>query len=101
MAAEVIQAHGGAAHRAGQRGAEALQAGKLVGFATETVYGVAAAADNPKALQRLRDLKDRPERPFSVHMGRTTMLPSRTTGLGSTFPTATRIGVLVIGESAA
>ena len=51
-------------------GAEALRAGKLVGFPTETVYGIAVDASNAAALQRLRDLKDRPARPFSVHLGR-------------------------------
>jgi len=55
---------------AAARGARALRAGKLVGFATETVYGVAAAATKPKAMERLRELKSRPKRPFSVHVGR-------------------------------
>ncbi|MDP6044319.1 MAG: L-threonylcarbamoyladenylate synthase [Phycisphaerae bacterium] len=50
------------------QGSEALIAGQLVGFATETVYGVAAVASNPEAMERLRDMKDRPERPFSVHI---------------------------------
>ncbi len=50
------------------QGAEALAAGQLVAFATETVYGVGAVASNAEAMERLRDLKDRPERPFSVHM---------------------------------
>lgn len=54
--------------RAARRGAEAIQAGHLVGFPTETVYGVAAAADNGDAMDRLRALKDRPARPFSVHL---------------------------------
>lgn len=51
------------------RGAQALRAGKLVGFPTETVYGIAVVATSPQALQRLRELKDRPARPFSVHVG--------------------------------
>jgi tRNA threonylcarbamoyl adenosine modification protein (Sua5/YciO/YrdC/YwlC family) len=53
MTAEVIQALGPATARAAQRGAKALRAGQLVGFATET-------------------LKNRPRRPFSVHLGRAT-----------------------------
>ncbi len=51
------------------RAAEVLRAGKLVVFPTETVYGIAAMASRPEALERLRALKDRPERPFSVHIG--------------------------------
>jgi len=53
---------------AAAEGAAALGEGKLVGFATETVYGIAAVASHAVAMERLRDLKDRPERPFSVHM---------------------------------
>ena len=54
---------------AARRGAEALGAGKLVAFATETVYGLAAAADSAEAMERLRDIKARPSRPFTVHVG--------------------------------
>jgi tRNA threonylcarbamoyl adenosine modification protein (Sua5/YciO/YrdC/YwlC family) len=50
-------------------GAQALRDGLLVGFATETVYGIAAVADNAGAMERLRELKSRPGRPFSVHIG--------------------------------
>lgn len=57
------------ATHAGREGASALKEGKLVGFPTETVYGVAACADNPKTMERLRELKSRPTRPFSVHLG--------------------------------
>ncbi|MDP6636320.1 MAG: L-threonylcarbamoyladenylate synthase [Phycisphaerae bacterium] len=57
-----------AATAAAEKGADALQAGQLVAFATETVYGVAAVASDAQALERLRELKDRPERPFSVHI---------------------------------
>lgn len=46
--------------------AAALKAGKLVGFATETVYGIAAVASNADAMRRLRKLKSRPKEPFSV-----------------------------------
>ncbi|MDY6913185.1 MAG: L-threonylcarbamoyladenylate synthase [Planctomycetota bacterium] len=55
---------------AGRRAARALKAGKLVGFATETVYGVAAVASNRAAMNRLRKIKSRPLRPFSVHLPR-------------------------------
>lgn len=54
---------------AAAQGAAAIQDGALVGFATETVYGVAALATHPQAMERLRELKNRPTRPFSVHMG--------------------------------
>jgi L-threonylcarbamoyladenylate synthase len=57
-----------AATDAARQGAEAIQKGQLVAFATETVYGIAALASNPATMERLRDLKDRPERPFSVHI---------------------------------
>jgi len=55
---------------AARQGAKALRAGELVAFATETVYGVAAMATNRSAMERLRELKSRPARPFSVHVGR-------------------------------
>jgi len=55
---------------AAAQGVCALRAGKLVGFATETVYGIAAAATRPDAMERLRELKSRPTQPFSVHVGR-------------------------------
>jgi len=41
-----------------------------VAFATETVYGVGALAADADAVGRLRELKSRPRRPFSVHLGR-------------------------------
>jgi tRNA threonylcarbamoyl adenosine modification protein (Sua5/YciO/YrdC/YwlC family) len=53
---------------AAKEAADALLSGKLVGFPTETVYGVAAVATNAAAMERLRDLKDRPSRPFTVHI---------------------------------
>lgn len=53
---------------AATEGAAALRKGKLVGFATETVYGIAALATNKSAMQRLREIKSRPSAPFSVHV---------------------------------
>ena len=41
--------------------AAALSRGEVVGLPTETVYGVAADASNPDALERLFALKGRPE----------------------------------------
>lgn len=49
------------------RGAKLVRQGGLVIFPTETVYGIAANADNPHALERLRAVKQRPEnKPFTV-----------------------------------
>jgi len=71
MRTDVIRAETPAqVRKAAAAGAKAIRAGKLVGFATETVYGIAAAATHTAAMERLRDLKDRPSRPFSVHLGR-------------------------------
>jgi tRNA threonylcarbamoyl adenosine modification protein (Sua5/YciO/YrdC/YwlC family) len=53
---------------AAAEGAEALRVGKLVGFATETVYGIAVLATDAAAVARLRKLKARPTDPFSVHI---------------------------------
>jgi L-threonylcarbamoyladenylate synthase len=50
--------------------AEALSAGKLVAFPTETVYGLGADASNPDALRRLYVAKGRPaSHPVIVHLG--------------------------------
>lgn len=50
--------------------AQALRAGELVVFPTETVYGVAANAADPEAMKRLREIKGRPDgRPFTIHLG--------------------------------
>jgi len=45
-----------------------LAGGGLVAFPTETVYGLAASAASEHAMARLRDLKQRPNRPFTVHI---------------------------------
>lgn len=55
---------------AASRGAQVLAEGGLVVFPTETVYGVAARADLPQAIERLRSLKGREGgKPFTVHVG--------------------------------
>ncbi len=54
---------------AAARAVEVLAAGGLVAFPTETVYGLAANAANDAAYERLRKLKSRPDRPFTVHIG--------------------------------
>jgi L-threonylcarbamoyladenylate synthase len=54
-----------------ERAAEALRAGQLVAFPTETVYGLGADAANPAALRRLYAVKGRPDdHPVIVHLGR-------------------------------
>ncbi len=58
------------ASSAAAEGARVLNAGGLVGFPTETVYGIAAVATDDDAMERLRETKSRPDRPFSVHLGR-------------------------------
>jgi L-threonylcarbamoyladenylate synthase len=51
--------------------AEVLRRAGLVAFPTETVYGLGADAANPKALQRLYTVKQRPlGHPVIVHVGR-------------------------------
>lgn len=49
--------------------ARVLREGGLVAFPTETVYGLAADAANPKAIERLNRVKGRPtEKPYSLHL---------------------------------
>ncbi len=46
-----------------------LEAGEVVALPTETVYGFAARADSPAALERLRGIKQRPqEMPLTWHV---------------------------------
>ena len=46
-----------------------LRGGGLVAFPTETVYGLAADATSPKAIDRLNAVKGRPpEKPYSLHL---------------------------------
>lgn len=49
--------------------AEALEAGRLVAFPTETVYGLGADAENPAAVARIYAAKGRPsDHPVIVHL---------------------------------
>lgn len=53
-----------------QRAVEILNEGGLICFPTETVYGVAARADDSSAMQRLREVKERQSgKAFTVHVG--------------------------------
>lgn len=55
--------------------ARVLCAGGLVAFPTETVYGLAADATNPQAIERLNRLKGRPpEKPYSIHLYETAQI---------------------------
>lgn len=49
------------------RAVQALAEGQIVGLPTETVYGVAASATHPDAVERLAEAKGRPENaPFAL-----------------------------------
>ena len=49
--------------------ARLLEAGKLVAFPTETVYGLGADARNPEAVRAIYRAKERPENhPLIVHL---------------------------------
>ncbi len=49
------------------RAGRALREGRLVVFPTETVYGVGADGDDPRAVARLREVKRRPpDKPFAI-----------------------------------
>ena len=48
---------------------EALRAGELVVFPTETVYGLGANAANPPAVRKIFEVKGRPpDHPVIVHL---------------------------------
>lgn len=47
--------------------AEILNRGGVVAFPTDTVYGLAVRSDDPRAIQRMKDAKQRPEsKPFPM-----------------------------------
>ncbi|MBL8654249.1 MAG: L-threonylcarbamoyladenylate synthase, partial [Alphaproteobacteria bacterium] len=51
------------------RAASALRAGRLVAFATETVYGLGARADDPRAVAKIYAAKRRPRfNPLIAHV---------------------------------
>lgn len=56
--------------RAVKAAAGVLDVGGIVAVPTETVYGLAASAEHPKAIERLRDIKKRPdEKKFTICLG--------------------------------
>ena len=49
--------------------ADILERGGLVVFPTETVYGIAANLLNKESMERLKEIKERPEnKQFSIHV---------------------------------
>lgn len=57
------------------KAAELIKSGELVGMPTETVYGLAADACNPKAVTKIFAAKGRPaDNPLIVHIADTSML---------------------------
>ncbi len=61
----------GAAYATVDEAADVLRRGGLVGFPTETVYGLGADARNPEALARLYKVKGRPAKhPVIVHLAK-------------------------------
>ncbi|MER3496018.1 MAG: hypothetical protein C4320_03940, partial [Armatimonadota bacterium] len=62
--------------------AEAIKRGDLITFPTETVYGLAADATNPLAVQKVFSLKRRPAtNPLIVHVADTAMLTAIADGI--------------------
>lgn len=58
-----------------QYAAELLKNGEVVGIPTETVYGLAAAADNPEAVEKIFRAKGRPQdNPLIVHIAEAAQL---------------------------
>jgi tRNA threonylcarbamoyl adenosine modification protein (Sua5/YciO/YrdC/YwlC family) len=69
--------------------AQALRDGRLVVFPTETVYGLAARADDPAALALLREAKGRDAgKPLSLHLPDVASLEAR---FGPLSPPAARL----------
>lgn len=57
--------------------ARALAEGEVVGFPTETVYGLGCDARNPEAVAKVYKAKGRPsDNPLIVHVASTDMIPS-------------------------
>lgn len=58
------------------RAVSLLNVGALIGLPTETVYGLAADADNPDAVRKIFAAKGRPaDHPLIVHLGADDLLP--------------------------
>lgn len=70
MSAEILSTHTPALFRAAVgRAAELLRAGEVVALPTETVYGLAASAVDPRAVAKIYEIKGRPaHNPIIVHV---------------------------------
>lgn len=67
--------HGGADERELERAVEVLRRGGLVAIPTETVYGLAADADDVEAVRRVFSVKGRPaDHPVIVHIASADLL---------------------------
>jgi L-threonylcarbamoyladenylate synthase len=68
--AEILPTHTAALFNAAvARAARLLRSGEVVALPTETVYGLAANALDPRAVQRIYDIKGRPaQNPIIVHV---------------------------------
>jgi L-threonylcarbamoyladenylate synthase len=75
LSAEVLPTHTPDLFRAAvARAAELLRAGEVVALPTETVYGLAANALNPSAVERIFQVKGRPSHnPIIVHVASAAM----------------------------
>ena len=45
---------------------EAIRAGKIFIYPTDTIYGLGCNAENSQAVKKIREMKQREEKPFSV-----------------------------------
>ncbi len=64
------------------RAVDVLRSGRLVAFPTETVYGLAARADSPEGMERLRAAKSRGyDKAFTVHLGEREAVERYTAGV--------------------
>lgn len=78
MATEVVNLFSAADYRAEiRRATELLRGGSLVVVPTETVYGVAAVASRPEALERIRRMRGGDvSKPFTLHVDRPEVVES-------------------------
>lgn len=83
MTTRVIKINPGAADTAAiNEAAASVEAGGLVVFPTETVYGIACNLLSGQALERLKRIKDRPQdKNFSIHIGDKTDIEKYAVGL--------------------
>jgi tRNA threonylcarbamoyl adenosine modification protein (Sua5/YciO/YrdC/YwlC family) len=52
------------------RAIESLDHGQIIAIPTDTVYGLAVSAGNPAAVSKLRDLKKRESKPFTIFVSK-------------------------------